>query len=167
MGHWSTVLGGLGTLLAGVAAVLTWWQLWGNDSPHPAPSGGPAAAAPAPASPYALTTPGPAATATAASWAGTWRGSITQGREKYVLLVRIRDAQIGEEFADAEYSPLGCTTVWLLTERLPKRLTGHERVTRNTRTTCANGDFVLEPRSDGTLLFDWGSSRATGILTRE
>ncbi|MFD9595735.1 hypothetical protein ACFWA9_23710 [Kitasatospora sp. NPDC059973] len=139
----------------------------GNDSPHPAPSGGPAAAAPAPASPYASTTPGSAATATAASWAGTWRGSITQGREKYVLLVRIRDAQIGEEFADAEYSPLGCTTVWLLTERLPKRLTGHERVTRNTRTTCANGDFVLEPRSDGTLLFDWGSSRATGILTRE
>ncbi|MFF1903970.1 hypothetical protein [Kitasatospora sp. NPDC058218] len=180
LGPWAAVLGGVGTLLAGVAAVLTWWQLTGA-SPEPAPSGGPPVASapatnapptPAPVTAAPSTGTGrpsdtPAASPPGAAWAGTWRGTVTQGRQKYVVVVRIRDAQIGEEFAEAEYSPLGCSTVWLLTERLPKRLTGHERVTRNTATTCVNGDFVLELRGDGTILFDWGSSRATAVLARE
>ncbi|MGV9270929.1 hypothetical protein ACWDRR_40555 [Kitasatospora sp. NPDC003701] len=181
LGPWAAVLGGLGTLLAGVAAVLTWWQLTGA-SPGPSPSGGqPVASAPSATNPPPAATPvtaapsagtarpsdPPTASPSGAAWAGTWHGTVTQGRQKYVVVVRIREAQIGEEFAEAEYTPLGCSTVWLLTERLPKRLTGHERVTRNTTTTCVNGDFVLEFRADGTILFDWGSSRATAVLTRE
>ncbi|MEV0530674.1 hypothetical protein [Kitasatospora sp. NPDC050463] len=168
LGPWAALLGGVGTLLAGVAAVLTWWQLT-KGTPSPGSSGGqstvsvPAAVSlPAPSTTAAVT-----ATPSTAAWTGTWHGTVTQGRQKYVVVVRIRDAQLGEEFADAEYSPLGCSTVWLLTERLPTRLTGHERVTRNTTTTCVSGDFVLELRTDGTILFDWGSSRATAVLTRQ
>ncbi|MFE2724762.1 hypothetical protein [Kitasatospora sp. NPDC059327] len=173
MGPWAAVLGGVGTLLAGVAAVLTWWQLAGT-SPGPGSPGGQSAAPTATSLPApAAVTSAPVATApvtatpSAAAWTGTWQGTVTQGRQKYVVVVRIRDAQLGEEFADADYSPLGCSTVWLLTERLPKRLTGHERVTRNTTTTCVSGDFTLELRTDGTVLFDWESSRATAVLTRQ
>ncbi|WP_395293151.1 hypothetical protein ACF9IK_05755 [Kitasatospora hibisci] len=102
-----------------------------------------------------------------AAWVGAWRGTVTQGREKYVALVHIHAAKLGEEFATAEYAPLGCSTAWTLTEATPEHLAGRERVTRNTSTTCINGDFTVDLREDGTILFDWGRSVATGILTRE
>lgn len=100
-------------------------------------------------------------------WVGDWQGTITQSGRKYVLKVSIREPKLGEEFADAEYTPLGCTTRWTLTERTDRRLTGHEAVVRNTVTTCVSGDFTLDLRKDGGLDFAWNRTVAVGTLTRQ